>query len=155
METVEVTQADIERVVAERLASSPAMYLATADGTTPWVGGAFFAEDGLYTLELVLERHGRTLTALRSNPVAAVVVASGTPFEPFVQGQVDAVVLDGDEAVAARQRLIAKVPQAAGFMDAPIETVRLTVRAWRATDVLGGWLPGKTVTNPAMAEPGR
>ena len=145
-----ITTADastqIAEVVADRLASSHAFTLGTTGSDGPWVAGAFFAESGLFTLELVLEQSGRTLRNLREEPTAAVIVAAGTPFEPFLQAQARAEVVTGDEDAAVRAALLAKVPEAEPFLRAPVVAVRLHVASWRATDVVNGWLPGKVLT---------
>ena len=57
-----------------------------------------------------------------------------------------AEIVIGDADAAVRAGLVAKVPQAAGFLHAPIHAVRLRVSSWRATDVQNGWLPGKVLT---------
>lgn len=142
----EVSRADVERVVTDRLASSSSFSLATCGQDGPWVAGAFFVESDPFTLELVLEESGRTLRNLLREPRVAVVVAAGTPFEPFLQAQAEAEVVTGDADAAVRAALLAKVPAAAPFMDAPIVAVRLHVTSWRATDVMNGWLPGKTLS---------
>jgi hypothetical protein len=49
----------------------------------------------------------------------------------------------GDVALV-RSLLVAKVPQAAPFLDAPVTTVR----KWRATDIPNGRLPGRGVAGP-------
>ncbi len=74
------------------------------------------------------------------------MVAAGTPFEPFLQAQAEAEIVTGEADAAVRTALLAKVPAAAPFMEAPIVAVRLHVLSWRATDVMNGWLPGKTLT---------
>lgn len=145
-DAVDVSESTIERVVVERLASSHSFTLATAGPEGPWVAGAFFVEADPFTLELVLEKSGRTIRNITVNPTVAVLVAAGTPFEPFLQAQAEAEVVTGDDDAAVRARLVAKVPEAAAFLQAPILAVRLRVASWRATDVLNGWLPGKVLT---------
>jgi hypothetical protein len=150
MTTTERTRTDVERVVRETLAAHPALYLATSGELGPWVGGTFFVDEDVFDLALVLETHGRTLTAIRRNPRVAVVVSSGNPFEPFLQAQAVATILGGPEVDAVGRALVAKVPQAEAFLSHPHEAVRLTVAAWRATDVVNGWLPGLELRNPAL-----
>lgn len=140
---------EVEELVRATLAAHPSMFLATSGSSGPWVGGVFFAETDLFTLNLVLEQRGRTLTAIRENPVVAVVVSTGTPQDPFLQAQADVELSSGADDEEVRRVLVAKVPAAAPFMEAPIAAVRLHVRSWRATDVLRGWLPGKELPNPA------
>lgn len=125
------------------------MYLSTTAGDEPWGSGSFFAESGLYDLQLLLELHGHTLRNIRQNPRVAVVVSNGNPFEPFLQGAADAQVLDGEDDIkATTEALMAKAPQIEPFLGAPLAAVRLHVTLWRATDVVNGWLPGKELAAP-------
>ena len=141
----EVSETAIEQVVVDRLASSHSFTVATCGPEGPWVAGAFFVESDPFTLELVLEKSGRTLRNITANPQVAVLVATGTPFEPFLQAQAEAEIVTGDADAAVRAALVAKVPEAAPFLQAPIQAVRLRVSSWRATDVQNGWLPGKVL----------
>lgn len=141
--------ADVEDVVRRLLAESPTMYLGTTADDEPWAAGAFFAERDLFELSLVLELHGRTLRNIRLNPRVALVVSSGNPFAPFLQGAADAEVLDdSDEITATVAALMAKAPQIEPLLAAPTAAVRLRVSRWRATDVGRGWLPGKELLAP-------
>ena len=138
------TSGEIEDKVREVLAATTSLYLSTTSSDQPWIAGAFFAESDPFTLSLVLESHGRTLTNIRSNPRVAVMVCQGAAFEPFLQGDAEVSILPaGDETEAVKQSLLAKVPAIAPLLGAPIHAVRLTVASWRATDVAGGWLPAR------------
>ncbi len=120
------------------------MYLSTAADDEPWGAGAFFAESDPFTLSLVLELHGRTLRNIRRNPRVALVVSSGDPFEPFLQGAADAEVLENAAEIKATTDLLrVKAPQIEPLLGMPMAAVRLHVTMWRATDVVKGWLPGK------------
>jgi len=134
---------DVSALARTTLAAHQSLYLATSGESGPWVNGVFFAESDLFTLVLVLERRGRTLAALRHNPVASVIVSTGSPADPFLQAMVRAEILDGERAQTARDLLVAKVPYVAPFLDTPIETVQLSVESWRVTDIPNGMLPGK------------
>ena len=136
----------VETVARQVLAAHPHMYLATSHDNKPWVSGVYFAETSAFELALILETHGRTLTAIRSNPQVAVVVTSGEPYEPFLQGAATVEILDGAAADDVHRALIAKVPQAEPFLQYPHEAVRLTVSGWRVTDVKKGWIPGRELT---------
>lgn len=57
--------------------------------------------------------------------------------------------MEDSEADEVRRCLVGKVPAAEPFMHAPIEAVRLTVRRWRVTGVLNGWLPGRDIDRPS------
>jgi nitroimidazol reductase NimA-like FMN-containing flavoprotein (pyridoxamine 5'-phosphate oxidase superfamily) len=137
-------QDDVEtrRAVDEVLAHGN-LYLATTHDGRPWVSGVYFAEGSTFQLLIALETHGRTLTALRANPHAAVVVSSGRPYEPFLQGAGTIEVLDSTED--AHRALLAKVPQIEPFLQYPHEAVRLSISLWRITDVPRGWIPARTL----------
>lgn len=139
--------AEVEALVRRLLAASPTMFLSTAAGNESWGAGTFVAESGPFELGIILEQQGRTLRNIRQNPRVAMVVSSGNPFEPFLQGAADAEVIDDEEATAAViAALRAKAPQIEPLLGAPVVALRLHVTHWRATDVVNGWLPGKELT---------
>lgn len=145
---VAMRQADVERLVRDTLAAHSSLFLATAGEAGPWVNGVYFAEDGLFTLSIVLESGGRTIAAVRSQPRVAVIVSTGSPGDPFLQATADARELAGPAGQRARDRLVTKVPQAAPFLAAPVEAVHLSVTTWRVTDIPNGWIPGVELPNP-------
>ncbi|CCH30831.1 pyridoxamine 5'-phosphate oxidase family protein [Actinosynnema sp. NPDC047251] len=149
MSTTESTVSEVEAAVRGTLAAHKSMYLATSGGDGPWVGGVYFAEVDTFTLVLVLEDSGRTLAAVRENPVVALVVSTGSPAQPFLQARAVAEVVDGEWDARVRERLVAKVPEAAPFLAYPIRAVRLSVTSWRITDLPNGWLPGRELTPTA------
>jgi nitroimidazol reductase NimA-like FMN-containing flavoprotein (pyridoxamine 5'-phosphate oxidase superfamily) len=146
MTTLE-TASEVEALVRDTLAAHQSCYLATTSEAGPWVNGVYFAETGLFTLSLVLEQRGRTLTAIRQNPLVSVIVSTGSPAQPFLQAQATARVVDGAEADEVRRVLLAKVPQVQPFLGTPIKAVQLKVAAWRATDIPNGWLPGRELVD--------
>jgi len=143
MTAVEQDVSEVESVVRETLAAHKSMYLATSGSAGPWVGGVYFAEVDPHTLVLVLEQRGRTLAAVRENPAVALVVAAGTPMQPFLQARATATITEGEADVDVRRRLLTKVPECAPFLEFPIAAVHLSVPTWRVTDIQRGWLPGK------------
>ncbi|MGW4483487.1 pyridoxamine 5'-phosphate oxidase family protein [Amycolatopsis sp. NPDC004368] len=100
----------------------------------------------------MIERSGRTLAAIRENPLVSVVVSTGSPMQPFLQAQAEAEIVTGEVASAVRTALVAKVPEVQPFLAIPVETVRLHGRQWRATDVVNGWLPGRELPGPRGGE---
>ncbi|GHG27523.1 MULTISPECIES: pyridoxamine 5'-phosphate oxidase family protein [Amycolatopsis] len=142
--------AAVADLVRNTLAAHKSLFLATAGSTGPWVGGVYFAESGEFTLNLVLEDRGRTLAAIRENPVVSVVVSTGSPMQPFLQAQALAEILGRDEDARARELLVTKVPEAAPFLAAPVTAVRLSIRKWRATDIANGVLPGAELPSPRL-----
>ena len=137
------------RDVLEGLAT---LTLATCADGVPWAAGGFFAEDGLFTLHMILETHGRTMTNLRSNPAVGISITTGNPFEPYVQAEADVEVLtEADDVAAAHALLKGKVPAMEPLFAIPVETVRLHVRTWKVSDIPNGWLPAKVLQAPASA----
>jgi hypothetical protein len=149
MTMTEQDHIETAQVVTEVLAAYPHLYLATAEDGRPWVGGVYFAETSPFELVIILEAHGRTLTAIRSNPRVGMVVSSGQPHKPFLQGSATVEVLDGAASDEAHRVLAAKVPQIESFLQYPHEAVRLAVSLWRVTDVANGWIPGRTLSGVA------
>ncbi|RJQ74487.1 pyridoxamine 5'-phosphate oxidase family protein [Pseudonocardiaceae bacterium YIM PH 21723] len=139
---------ETQAAVSELLAGHKSMYLATTGSDGPWVGGVYFAETDPFTLVLVLEERGRTLKAVRENPTVAVVVATGSPAQPWLQARAEATILEGEDDAEVRRVLSAKVPEVAPFLATPIRTVRLSVGQWRITDIGKGWLPGRELDRP-------
>ncbi|WP_254896974.1 pyridoxamine 5'-phosphate oxidase family protein [Amycolatopsis sp. Hca4] len=88
-------QAAVADLVRNTLSAHKSLFLATSGRSGPWVGGVYFAESGEFTLNLVLEDRGRTLAAIRENPVVSVVVSTGSPMQPFLQAQASAEILGG------------------------------------------------------------
>ncbi len=72
-----------------------------------------------------------------------MIVATGSPGDPFLQAQATAEVVTGDAAQEVRRVLLAKVPAVELFLAAPIETVTLRVEKWRVTDICNDWFPGR------------
>lgn len=136
--------------ILEVLAGSTSMFIATSPADAPaeiWNAGAFYAEIDAFTLTLVLETGGTTLHNLRSNPTAAVVIAPGGAFRPFIQGRAQASVRDPAGKEDTLTRLLRKEPQAEPLFKAvPIEAVDFAFSMWRVTDVASGWFPGKALT---------
>lgn len=140
---------EVETKVRNVLAERPSLFLATS-GDEPWVAGGFFAESDPFTLSMVLESGGTTLTNIKANPRVALVVSSGSPFEPFLQGSADVSLVDDPaETEEIKTSLLGKAPEIEPFFGAPLQAVRLHVRRWRATDVTNGWLPGKVLEAPS------
>jgi hypothetical protein len=134
----------VEQRLAELLASHATLKVATAGGTvSPWVAAAFFAEDGPFRLELVIEGRGKTFANLSVDPRVAVMIEDGNAMSLFAQGAGTAVVVP-DDAARFRADLVAKTPGSAPLVGLPgLVPVRITIDRWFLTDVPGGWLPAK------------
>jgi hypothetical protein len=139
---------EIADLLCSTLAAHSSLYLATSGDSGPWVSGVYFAETGPFTLALALEQRGRTLAAIRQVPRVAVIVATGSPGDPFLQAQATAEVVTGDAAQEVRRVLLAKVPAVEPFFAVPIETVTLQIETWRITDIHNGWFPGRELAAP-------
>ncbi|WNV84371.1 pyridoxamine 5'-phosphate oxidase family protein [Umezawaea sp. Da 62-37] len=148
--TIVETTSEVEAVVRDTLAVHQSFFLATSGSAGPWVNGAYFAETGLFTLSLVLEQRGRSLAAIRDNPVVSVIISTGSPTEPFLQAQATARIVEDAEADEVRRVLLAKVPQVEPFLGTPVAAVELRVLSWRATDIPNGWLPGRDLYDTSI-----
>ena len=124
--------ANLEQRLAGLLRASPTLKIATAGGpVSPWLAAAFFAEDGLYELRLMIEGSGATLANLLVNPRVAVMVENGDPLALFGQA-------DGTAA------LVAKTPGSGPLVSLPhLLPVCVRIERWRLTDVKAGWLPAR------------
>jgi len=144
MTTQEAQDVAVTDMVRELLATNKTMFLSTSANDHPWVAGVFFAESDVFNLTLLLETGGRTLANIRANSHVAVVVSSGSAFAGYLQGEANAVLLSGDgELEATKNALRTKAPEIEPLLQYPGVAVRLSIRRWRATDVMSGWIPGK------------
>lgn len=137
---------EVRDKVRDILATSATLFLSTSSNDTPWVAGGFFVESDEFTLSMVLEGTGSTMRNIQANPNVAVVLSTGSPFDPFLQGSATVELLSGgEETDLVKKALIAKSPQTEQFLAAPIplQAVRLTVTKWKATDVVNGWIPAR------------
>jgi len=135
---------EVEELLTRTLAGASTMFLSTCSTEgEPWGAGVFFAEADPFTLRLIVEASGRTLRNIAANPNVAIVVSTGSPFEPFLQGSADAVV-DPDGIDSTKAALVAKSPECAPLLDGgmPVAAVRLDIQTWRVTDVANGIFPG-------------
>ena len=148
MATTEQSTSEVDTAVRNTLASHKSMYLATSGSDGPWVGGVYFAENDPFTLLVALEVRGRTLKAIKENPLVAVVLATGSPLDAFLQGRAAVTLLDEEADNDVRRRIVEKVPAAAPFMELPVHGIKLTIVSWRMTDVSKGWIPGLELANP-------
>ncbi|HMV70402.1 MAG TPA: pyridoxamine 5'-phosphate oxidase family protein [Myxococcota bacterium] len=141
---------NLEALIADLLGRNKTLKIATAGGPlSPWIGGAYYAERDLFALQVVLETHGNAMRNVQADERVAIMIAGDSPYAMFVQGEARAVIVDGDEAAAARSALLAKNPEMEPFFSFPLRHVRLDVRRWRVTDVPKGWIPAKELRAPA------
>lgn len=143
-----------ERRMAEILASHATVKIATSGGpVSPWVAAAFFAEDGLFSLELLIEARGATLANMQADPRVAIMIEDGDAMRPFAQAQGLAVIEDGATRELFAAHIAAKTPSSARMVALPgLVPVRLRIQRWRVTDVAAGWLPAREVRRPDAAD---
>jgi len=138
---------ETEELVAGVLAGAATMFLSTCANDEPWSAGVFFVESDPFTIRLVVETTGRTLRNIHANPRVALVVSTGNPFEPFLQGAAEAVVEDDGQIAEIGAALAAKSPQIGPLLESgmAVAALRLDVKTWRYTDIPNGVLPGVEV----------
>jgi hypothetical protein len=134
---------DVASAIGELLAANKTMSLSTSANDNPWVAGVYFAESDLFHLTVILETTGRSLSTIRANPNTAVMLSSGSAFALYVQGEADAHVLDSPaDLAAAKNALLAKAPEIE-LLQYQATAVTLSIRRWRAIDVVIGWKTGR------------
>jgi nitroimidazol reductase NimA-like FMN-containing flavoprotein (pyridoxamine 5'-phosphate oxidase superfamily) len=144
---------EVKNTVRELLAVNKTMFLSTSANDRPWVAGVYFAESDPFHLTLILETAGRSLANIRANPNVAVTVSLHSPFDLYLQGEGDAEMLDTEEQLeAAKDAVQAKAPEIE-LLKFRAAAVRVTIRHWRATDVMIGWRPGKELMPPPKPSP--
>jgi nitroimidazol reductase NimA-like FMN-containing flavoprotein (pyridoxamine 5'-phosphate oxidase superfamily) len=112
----------------------------------PWVAAAFFAEDGPFSLRVLLEARGRTLANLRANPRVALMIENGNAFSLFAQAEGSVKLVEQEHALV-RDAIAKKTPASARMVALPnLVVVRIDVECWRLTDVSAGWLPAKELS---------
>lgn len=143
----------VDQLALDFLAKHKTLRIATAGGpVSPWIAGAFFREDGLFRLQLVLERHGKTMTNIRADNRVAVIVADD-PFGFFLQGEGKVHIVEGDEEQEVRMALREKVPEVAPLLAAPIYAVHVEISRWFATDLSRGVFPAKEIRRVPIVQP--
>lgn len=133
--------------MSEILASHATLKIATSGGAlSPWIATAYFAEDGLFCLEILIEGGGNTLANIRADPRVAIMIEDGIPSRPFAQGWGRAAVAEAEERAPFASRLARKTPASEPLVSLPhLLPVRLLVERWRITDLEAGWLPAREI----------
>ena len=141
--TAGVPSGDVEHVRAF-LAEHHTLVVATVADGQPWCTRVFFAEafdnDGggdhaLPTLYLLAKTPSRKLANLRANDRVGIFVGPEQPTAWF-EARGHAVVLADERAAAARERVLAKAPEAGPFLArVTAESVRIRLDWLRLTDV--------------------
>ena len=139
----------LEEALKGLLAESATVKIGTAspDGT-PWVATAYFAESGLFRLEVLLEAVGRTLKNIRNNHRVALMIENGDAIALFAQAEASTNIID-EQHGRIRDAIIAKTPGSAPLVKLPhLVGVQLNVTRWRVTHVAAGWLPAQALLAP-------
>jgi hypothetical protein len=121
-----------------------AIQIATLGGPyTPWILGAYFtsAPGNPLELQLMVEKHGKTMQNLRADPRVAFAVNTGDAMRDFAQGAGRAEVLGDEEAPAVVARLTARMPWYQLYT--PCAPVRITVHELFLTSFARGWMPAQ------------
>jgi nitroimidazol reductase NimA-like FMN-containing flavoprotein (pyridoxamine 5'-phosphate oxidase superfamily) len=135
-----------EVVLSGLLAQSKVLKLATAGGpVSPWITAAYFVEDGVAAVHLILERTGKGMKNISANPKVAIAVDGNDPFQTFTQAEGVARVLEGEVAVRALEKLKTKVPEIAPLLMGPHSVIRIEISRWLLTSFAHGWFPAKEV----------
>jgi len=136
----------VEVVLAGLLAQSKVLKLATAGGpVSPWITAAYFVEDGVAAVHLILERGGKGMKNISVNPRVAIAVDGNDPFQTFTQAEGTARVLEGETAAQALEKLKTKVPEIAPLLVGPHWVIRIEISRWLLTSFAHGWFPAKEI----------
>lgn len=140
----------LEPRLNQLLGATASVKIASSDQVgAPWVAAAYFAEEGPFTLRLLIESGGRTLANVRARPNVALMLEDGNAIALFAQADARAQVVEGAEE-QFRDAIAAKTPASAPLVGLPgLVPVKLTVDRWRLTDVSAGWMPGRELARPA------
>lgn len=143
--------AAIEKRLGELLAAHSTVKIATCSpDAEPWSAAAYFVEETPYSLALMLESGGRTLTNMKANPRVALMLENGNAMALFAQAEGRAQVVDG-AGERFRDAIAAKTPGSASLVGLPgLLPVRINVIRWRLTDVPGGWLPARELVRAGV-----
>jgi general stress protein 26 len=137
---------EISQVIDEIYRASSVCVLGTTGEDGLWVASTYFAEDG--TDVYCLLTHGtKTLENSKRDVNVAFCVDRQVP-DKFLQGRAKIEHLpDGsEEKKKGEELLLAKIPEIAGFMEAPNYTIcRISPTEIFVTDFSKGWFPAKVV----------
>jgi hypothetical protein len=142
----------LEQALNKLLKNSKTVKIASASQWgSPWVATAFFVEHDAFSLYVLLEGRGRTLTNLRANPCVAVMIENGDAFALFAQGSGHAMLVE-DRHEQIQDAISAKAPESAPLVELPhLVPVKIEVDCWRLTDESAGWLPARELSAPSPA----
>ena len=142
-----VNEPEVFEAAMKILSDNNAIQIATLGGPwTPWILGAYFTAtaDGGIDIQVMVEKHGKTMQNLRADSRVAFTVNSGDATQDFLQGAGVAEVLDDSHADAMVAALQVKMPWYRLYT--PCAPVRIRVGRAFVTSFARGWLPAKTLT---------
>lgn len=133
-----------KNAASEILRLCKACTLATIGDDAPWATSMFFANEAL-TIYLILEKSGKSLANIRSNPRVALAIDDRVP-DRFVQIGGVAEVLEGSLAERGRQMVYDKLPEYRSFFEAvPTSVVKVRPEVVYVSDMAKGWFPARTI----------
>lgn len=137
------TELEIKQMILSILNENNAISLATTGGEySPWILGAYFASNDL-TIYLLLEKSGKTLANLKTNPKGALMISQNDAMRDFLQAQFEAVLLADSDEAKVREMLVAKMPWYQTYT--PCVPVRLDVQKWFVSSFARQWFPAKVL----------
>jgi len=129
---------------SEILRLCKACTLATIEDGAPWATSMFFANEAL-TIYLILEKSGKSMANIKSNPRVALAIDDRVP-NRFVQIGGVAEVLEGSAAEKGRQIVYDKLPEYRSFFEAvPTCVVKVRPKVIYVSDMARGWFPARTI----------
>jgi len=135
---------EVRDVTLEILGLCKACTLATVGYGIPWATSVFFANEAL-TIYLILEKGGKSIANIVSNPKVALAIDNRVP-DRFVQIGGVAEALKGPEAERGRQLVYGRLPEYKSFFEAvPTSVVKVSSRVVYVSDMVRGWFPARTV----------
>jgi len=133
-----------KNAASEILRLCKACTLATIGDDAPWATSVFFANEAL-TIYLILEKSGKSMANIKSNPRVALAIDDRVP-NRFIQIGGLAEVLEGSAAEKGRQMVYDKLPEYRSFFETvPTCIVEVRPEVIYVSDMARGWFPARTI----------
>lgn len=142
---VETLNNEVESKIKEIMESNNAIMLATT-GTdySPWILGAYYANEGL-DIYLLVEKGGKSYANISANKNVAYSISQNDATKDFLQGKAVIEVLPDSEEARVREMLVKKMPWYQTFV--PMVPVKITASKLFVTSLQNGWFPAKVLEN--------
>lgn len=140
-----IAGSELETKIDEIMQGNNAIMLATT-GTdySPWILGAYFANDGL-DIYLLLEKGGKSFANITANKNIAYSISQNDATKDFLQGKAVVEILSGEEEAKVREMLVKKMPWYQTFV--PMVPVKIISSKIFVTSLQNGWFPAKVLEN--------